>query len=174
MQRITSFPSGYALTKFVTGKEEIRLEIDIRYAIPHHGRNWDGTTWCIMEGDSQFKQIFDALVSQFSREYPGLELKVTTRTIVGPDIKNYDSPQFVKIREAYKEIIGQDSPLLAMGGGTDAKGYPELIAAGPLFTDSLGPPVNYHGINEGVPLEDLKKSAKILYTLLVEEVSNAR
>jgi succinyl-diaminopimelate desuccinylase len=59
--------------------------------------------------------------------------------------------------------------MLAIGGGTDAKGKPQLVAAGALFTSDLGAPINYQGIDEGAPIIDLVNSQKILISLLREE-----
>lgn len=58
----------------------------------------------------------------------------------------------------------------AIGGATDAHGRLELITAGSLFTDDLGPPINYHGLDEGAPLTDLENSGKILLRLLLQEI----
>ena len=63
-------------------------------------------------------------------------------------------------------------PLAAIGGGTDAKGQVNLVAAGPLFTVAFGPPVNYHGLNEGAPIEDLRLGARILHQIMQDEIAN--
>ena len=65
-------------------------------------------------------------------------------------------------------------PLAAsgIGGGTDAQGNVNLVAAGPLFTLAFGPPINYHGLGEGAPIEDLRLSARILYQIMLGEVAN--
>ncbi|MGR9015063.1 MAG: M20/M25/M40 family metallo-hydrolase [Gammaproteobacteria bacterium] len=166
----------YALTKIVSNKQDkkITLEIDIRYALGHHGSKWDGKTWGTLKGDSQFQTIFSNLVSQFNKKYPGPPISVVTKTMAGPDLKNPDGSQFSKVAQAFKEVTGKQCPVLAIGGGTDAKGYPELIAAGSLFTESLGPPVNFHGIDEGAPIEDLRKGARILYRIFLNEVEASK
>lgn len=58
----------------------------------------------------------------------------------------------------------------ATGGATDAHGRLNLVTAGALFTENFGPPVNYHGIDEGAPLTDLENSGKILLYLLNQEL----
>lgn len=58
----------------------------------------------------------------------------------------------------------------AIGGGTDAKGHPELIAAGALFEANMGHPVNFHGISEAAPWQDLKDSGRILYQLIKNDI----
>ena len=60
----------------------------------------------------------------------------------------------------------------AIGGGTDAKGHVALVAAGSLFSLGFGPPVNFHGLNEGAPLEDLWLSARILYQIMLDEIAD--
>ncbi len=162
----------YALTKFVTDKidKKATLQMDIRYALPHHGYIWDQSTWGTLLGDSKFKNIFAKLVSEFNKTHQGPQIDVNTSTAAGPDLKNPKSPEFLKVSKAFKDVTGEDCPCLAIGGGTDAKGYAELIAAGSLFTESLGPPVNFHGINEGAPIEDLRKGSRILYRILLDEV----
>lgn len=89
---------------------------------------------------------------------------------MGPDLKDKTSTQFLKVTSAFKKVTGNDSPILAIGGGTDVKGHTELIAAGSLFTDSLGPPVNFHGINEGAPIIDMQQGARILYQIFLNEL----
>lgn len=166
----------YALTKFVTDKpnDKVTLEMDIRYALGHHGTEWDGKTWGTLNGNSRFQTIFSSLVSEFNGKQIGPQISFITKTMAGPDLKNPQSPQFSKVSQAFKEVTGKECPVLAIGGGTDAKGYPELIAAGSLFTDSLGPPVNFHGINEGAPIEDLRKGARILYRIFLNEVEASK
>ena len=166
----------YALTKFVTdeAKNEARLEVDIRYALGHHGKKWDGTTWGTIEGDSRFEGIFSVLTGMFNTIHPGRGVQFQTRTLVGPDLKDENGPAFQKVNRAFRDVTGYDCPVIAEGGGTDAKGYPELIAAGTLFTPRLGEPVNFHGIDEAAPVIDLKKGVRILYSLLLNEVEANR
>ena len=163
----------YALTRFVTdaGHAKATLEIDIRYALLHHHTRWDGRTAQTLPGNSDFAEILMSLVADFNAQSPGAAISVTTRTAVGPDLKDPRSPQFAAVLDAFAQVTGQASPILAIGGGTDAKGHAELIAAGALFTDKLGPPVNFHGIDEGAPIEDLRQGARILYQLLLNQIS---
>ena len=72
-----------------------------------------------------------------------------------------------------QEVTGTPCALFAIGGGSDAHGYPNLVAAGALFSNDFDPPINYHGINEGAPIEDLRLSAKILWRLLLRQVGDA-
>jgi succinyl-diaminopimelate desuccinylase len=157
----------YALTRLSTDTDAkaVQLGIDIRYAIGHHSQSWNGTDGLI-PGDSLFGGIFDELVSQYAATKRGSAITVETTTVDAPDIRNPDNASLAKVNAAYRDALGVDSPMLAVGGGTDAKGQPELVAAGALFTDVLGDPINFHGINEGAPIVDLVNSQKILISLL--------
>ncbi|CAN5343495.1 hypothetical protein BH09CHL1_BH09CHL1_18970 [soil metagenome] len=157
----------YALTRLSTdlAAQVVQLGIDIRYATGHHGQSWDGTDGLI-PGESLFGGIFDELVSQFAASERGSAVSVETTTVDAPDIRNPNSAALSKVNAAYRDALGVDTPMYAVGGGTDAKGQPELVAAGALFTDSLGAPINFHGIDEGAPIIDLVNSQKILVSLL--------
>ncbi|MGH2551550.1 MAG: M20/M25/M40 family metallo-hydrolase [Thermomicrobiales bacterium] len=157
----------YALTRVLTDQaaQTVTLAIDIRYATGHHETSWDGTDGMI-PGKSLFGEIFDELVKQYAATERGSAVAVTTTTADAPDIRNPDNEYFKKVNAAYREAMGVDTPMLAIGGGTDAKGHPELVAAGSLFTTKLGDPINFHGINEGAPIVDLVNSQKILISLL--------
>jgi succinyl-diaminopimelate desuccinylase len=111
---------------------------------------------------------FQRLVARY-REETGATVKFTTRTIFGPDIRNPKSRELSAVNNAYKDVLGEDCPMRAVGGGTDAHGNLSLVAAGALFTGSFGPPINFHGLNEGAPIEDLIKGKKILTALLLDE-----
>ncbi|OJH42870.1 dipeptidase [Cystobacter ferrugineus] len=170
----------YAVTRFYTNPEgapdiAARVEIDIRYALGHHSVAWDGKTEGLVGGkgtQSVFQDTFTKLLGQFPAE-AGYTLEFQTRTVFPPDVRLPEGNAFQRVSHAFEQVLGEQCPRWAIGGGTDAKGNTNLIAAGALFTDKMGPPINYHGINEGAPVEDLRKSADILYTLLTDEVENA-
>ncbi len=166
----------YALTQLLQGEDDrskepiITLGIDIRYAVGHHGMGWDGKEGTI-KGDSIFNPVFDALVKRYRSESGGVNITFDTETIFGPDIRSPRDENLFRINMAYRSIMGDNCPMLAIGGATDAHGYLNLVTAGSLFTESLGPPVNYHGIDEGAPLIDLENSGKILLHLLLQELN---
>lgn len=159
----TTFQKGngttYALTRFTTGDKEATLKVDVRYATDHHRR---------------LASIFQTLVSGFNRAHAGADISFITRTAVGPDFKNPKSPVYRSILATYEDATGGACPLHAIGGGTDAKGEPNLFAVGPTFgnpgEDLIGPPRNYHGQNEGVPLQDLTLSGQIYYRWAIDQV----
>ncbi|MCW5198675.1 dipeptidase, partial [Desulfobulbus sp. F3] len=86
------------------------------------------------------------------------------------DIRSPRDANLFRINMAYRSVMGSNCPMQAVGGSTDAHGYLNLVTAGTLFTDSFGPPVNYHGLDEGAPLLDLENSGKILLQLLQQEL----
>ncbi|HAI68545.1 MAG TPA: hypothetical protein DCM38_03805, partial [Gammaproteobacteria bacterium] len=158
----------WGLTKLVTNEDDITLEMDVRYAIGHHSNGYSGEEG-LLEGKSRFPELLQALMVKFNKAHPGEIIAVYTDFKVAPDIRAISNPNYIKLNKAYKSVTGEDCPRLAIGGGTDAKGNNELIAAGTLFTESLGPPINFHGINEGATVTDLKTGFKILRQLMVNE-----
>ena len=169
----------YALTQLTTSNNgsTVNLGLDIRYAIGHHERGWDGSEGVIKDekgeivGKSLFAQIFKQLVKRYKSEYAGGNVTFTTVTLDGPDIRSPRNQYLFRMNTAYRAVMGENCPMQAIGGGTDAHGYPTLVTAGALFTDDLGPPINYHGLDEGAPLIDLKNSGKILLNVLLQELA---
>ena len=167
----------YALTQFATDTEngEVRLGVDIRYAMGHYPHSWDGKTSGSLPGKvSRFPYIFDQLVKRFDEAYPGTRIAFHTKTKYPPDIRNPNSPEFKRINQAYRKVTGKDCPLFVIGGGTDAKGNTQLIAAGPRFHLEKGPPINLHGDNEGMPIAHIKLSAEILLEILLNEIQDLK
>lgn len=166
--------TSYAATRMTNdGNGGASLELDVRYAINHHSQGWDGTSEGFLPGKlSRFKVIFNNLVGQFNTEHGGsAKLSLDTTTIFAPDIRTPDSNEHFKVVEAaYKKVVGNYPERFAIPGGTDAKGYKFLLAVGPLFTTNIGPPINYHGIEEGAPVNDLRVSTKILYEVMSSEL----
>jgi len=162
----------YALTRVRTNPQDVTLKIDIRYALGHHGVAWDGKSEGQLPGTSIFPDVFGQLVSRFQQDRPGEAVTVATVNAASPDVRDPQSARFRRIDAAYQRVIGAPMPLAAIGGGTDAKGHINLVAAGSLFSLGFGPPINFHGLNEGAPIEDLQRSARILYQIMVDEIAN--
>ncbi len=168
----------YALTRLYTGtgSSPITLAIDIRYALKHHSVAWDGKTEGLVGGTgskSIFQDTFTQLTNQFNARAPGHPVSFTTKTSFAPDVRLPTGPTFTRINQAYKDATGQDCPARAIGGGTDAKGQTNFLAAGALFDDHFGPPINFHGTSEGAPVRDLQTSSKILCKLLDQEIQRS-
>ncbi len=174
----------YAVTRFYTGKkpdtEKIELQVDVRYALRHHSVRWDGKSGVVGgdESPSKFgcrkghRGIFGRLVDEFNADF-GAGVKCHSKTAFPPDVRLPTDDSFQRVSQAFEEVEHRPCPRLAIGGGTDAKGNNQLVAAGALFTEFLGPPVNFHGADEGVPIDDLKKGARIIYRLFVNEIEAA-
>ena len=159
----------YAATRLYTRPDLVQMELDIRYAIDHHSHSWDGSEGMLKGESSIFSEVFSQLTVAFnaSASHP---VTVETSTAAPPDIRLPENESFSTVAEAFLQVMGEPTPARAIGGGTDAKGHNTLIAAGALFTDELGPPINFHGINEGAPVEDLKNGARIIYRLFVDQI----
>lgn len=164
--------TSYALTRVTTGPQAVTLGIDIRYALGHHAVAWDGKTEGLLPGTSIFPDVFGQLVTRFQQASPGDAVTVATANAAAPDVRDPQSPLFQRISGAYERAVGSPMPLAAIGGGTDAKGQVNLVAAGPLFTVSFGPPINYHGLDEGAPIEDLQLGARILNQIMLDEIAS--
>jgi len=162
----------YALTRVKTNPQNVTLEIDIRYALGHHGVAWDGKTEGQLPGHSIFPDVFNELVNRFQQERPGAAVAVATVNVDAPDVRDPQSATFQRIGAAYQRVMGAPMEAAAIGGGSDAKGHVELVAAGSLFSIGFGPPVNFHGLNEGAPVEDLRLSARILYQIMLDEIAD--
>ncbi len=168
----------YALTKLEDVQNgPINLHLDIRYAIGHHENAWDGSEGNIL-GQSLFrtKNIFQELVKRYTAVVDKAEIKVSfegwpDKKGFGPSIRSTLNENLLNVDLAYRAIMGENCPMYATGGATDAHEYPNLVTAGALFTTDFGPPINYHGINEGAPLTDLEDSGKILIYLLKQELN---
>ncbi len=164
--------TSYALTQVITHGTTVSLAIDIRYAQGHQSVPWDGVTDGLLSGTSLFPEVFATLVQEFNAVYPDAGLTFETTNHGHPDIRNPDGEKFHRVRDAYEEVVGTPCPLFAIGGGSDAHGYTNLIAAGALFSEDFDPPINYHGIHEGAPIKDLRLSAKVLWQLLLRQIGD--
>ncbi|MBV1873387.1 MAG: M20/M25/M40 family metallo-hydrolase [Gammaproteobacteria bacterium] len=162
--------STYALTQFKTSNDEVSFNLDIRYAAGHQQIKWDGHTEGLMAGGSEFEVNFKKLLANFESLNPSVKLKYVTKNLYAPDIRNPKNSNFIRLNRAFKMVKGRDCPMRAIGGGTDAKGHPELIAAGALFEANMGHPINFHGISEAAPWQDLKDSGRILYQLIKNDI----
>ena len=161
----------YAATRFYTTPDVVQMELDIRYALAHHSNPWDGSEGMLKGESSIFPEVFSQLIIDFnsSAKYP---VTMETSTAAPPDIRLPENRSFSIVANAYMRVMGEPTPARAIGGGTDAKGHNTLIAAGALFTEELGPPINFHGINEGAPVDDLKNGARIIYRLFVDQIED--
>lgn len=76
-----------------------------------------------------------------------------------------DSELIKTLQKVYKEQVGKEATLLAIGGGTYAKCMPNIVAFGPIFP---GKPDLDHQANEYIEIEDLIMCAKIYGNTIYE------
>lgn len=172
--------TSYAVTKMALDEDTLStsLEVDIRYAMAHHDGQWDGWSDGLLDGDhSVLAGRFQDLLRKFNAQksaMPSVELtNPEEMTLFAPDIRVPDTNEnFQKIEQAFQDVVGYPPARLAIGGGTDAKGVLNLLAVGPLFATTMGPPVNYHGIGEGAPIADMRTSTAVLERVMELEIRN--
>ena len=63
-----------------------------------------------------------------------------------------------KLMNVYKEVTGDESEALAIGGGTYAKMFPNMVAFGPIFP---GMTAKIHQANEQMEITQIMKSIVI-------------
>ena len=167
----------YAVTRLYQEDDKVTLLVDVRYALAHHATPWDGKSQGTLPGKSRLPKLFGQKIDVFNAEHGAKITLEPKMRMLGPETRDPNSPAFQHMKQAYQAVMGEPCPMEAIGGGTDTKGHPELIAAGPIFrvpgADNMGPPINYHGLNEGVPIEWLHKSGEIYFRLLVGIVTGA-
>ena len=67
--------------------------------------------------------------------------------------------------KVYEAQTGRDDKPMAIGGGTYAKAFKNMVAFGPIFP---GQPDGIHQPNECVAVEDLMKSLKVCAAAMYE------
>ena len=80
-----------------------------------------------------------------------------------------DSELVTKLMKVFKEETGRDDKPLAIGGGTYAKEFPNMVAFGPCFVED---PAVIHQPNERVEIDKLMQAIQItaagMYELAVK------
>ena len=124
--------------------EKLYFNLDIRY--PKNG-----------DADVVYHQLHTALSSY------GMEILVhrTTDMLYVPK----DSELVRKLMEVYREGTGEDPEPKAIGGGTYAKMFKNMVAFGPMFP---GEPDVAHQPNEQMPVENLMKSIELTAAAMAE------
>lgn len=101
------------------------------------------------------KEAIDEKVFAALKEY-GLEVLATRYEY--PVYVPKNSELITKLMKVYQEETGDMGEALAIGGGTYAKEFPNMVAFGPIFP---GDPDVIHQPNENVTVEGLMKSIQI-------------
>lgn len=124
--------------------DEMSMNLDIRY--PKNG-----------DHDRVYQQMKEAFSSY------GMEILVhrTTDMLYVPK----DSELVRKLMEVYREGTGEDPQPKAIGGGTYAKMFKNMVAFGPMFP---GEPDIAHQPNEQMPVENLMKSIELTAAAMAE------
>ena len=78
-----------------------------------------------------------------------------------------DSELVTKLMKVYKEETGRDDQPMAIGGGTYAKHFPNMVAFGPMFPEDEA---TIHQPNERVEIDKLIKSVQ-LYAVAMYELA---
>lgn len=99
-------------------------------------------------------QILDTITVQ-AKEYG---LMVENAGFSGPLYMKTDSTLIQKLVVVYRELTGDESEPLAIGGGTFARAMPNTVAFGPLLP---GRPMTEHQKDEFIFLDDLKLITRI-------------
>lgn len=99
-------------------------------------------------------EISESLVRQFSSYGASCECIYHVRPLYMPS----DSPVLGALLSAYREVTGDDSRPISIGGGTYAKAMPNMVAFGPNFP---GHENREHMENEYILVEDFLKLEEI-------------
>lgn len=125
------------------GADKVTLIVDIRYPAK---KNPD--------------EISGSLVRQFSSYGASCECVYQVRPLYTPS----DSPVLGALLSAYREVTGDESRPISIGGGTYAKAMPNMVAFGPNF---LGHENREHMEDEYILVDDFLKLEEIYERALV-------
>ena len=125
------------------GEDEMSVTLDIRY--PKNG----------------VPEEVEAKVKETTEKY-GLDvLRCSSEKVL---YVPKDSELVQKLMKVYKDNTGRDDQPLAIGGGTYAKMFPNMVAFGATFPDQEA---NIHQPNEWVTIDNLMKSIEITAEAMV-------
>lgn len=111
-----------------------------------------------LEGSlKEIRQVID----EYMREHPEVRIEMQHRAYYPPDALDPNHPLVEVVKEAAKEVLGEELPAVGGQGSTDvafigALGIP-TVCLGVGREDS-----NAHGVDENIYIEDLKALTKIL------------
>ena len=125
------------------GADKVTLMVDIRYPAK---KNPD--------------EISGSLVRQFSSYGASCECVYQVRPLYTPS----GSPVLNALLSAYREVTGDESRPISIGGGTYAKAMPNMVAFGPNFP---GHENREHMEDEYIPVDDFLKLEEIYERALV-------
>ena len=80
------------------------------------------------------------------------------KNMINPLYFKKDSPMIKAMLKAYRDVTGDNSDMIAIGGGTYAKSINNIIAFGCAFNEEEN---HIHDANESLGIDDFKKQAEI-------------
>jgi len=119
---------------------KLRLEVDIRYPVTF---------------------TLDEVKRVLTEAAAGYGIEVDLLAAMDPVYMDQDGPVISKLLAAYREVTGDHSRPMVIGGGTYARAMDHIVAFGPVFP---GHECTEHQSDEYILLEDLEK-AKEIYKL---------
>lgn len=106
----------------------------------------------------------DAIIKRFN-EYCYDTFAIHVLTSFPPHYVPEDSPFIEKLKEAYKEVTGQDAYCISIGGATYARAFKNGVTFGPVFP---GKPMTAHEPDEYIEIDDLVKTSQIILTAIMK------
>lgn len=125
-------------------KDTLSFSLDIRY--PQNGVHQD-----VYDKTEAALRQFDLEILECSKE----------NVLYVPK----DSQLVQKLMKVYQELTGREDEPMAIGGGTYAKMFPNMVAFGPHFPDT---PDVIHKPDENAPVEDIIKSIQLTAAAMAE------
>ena len=123
---------------------EMRLVINYRYPV----------TYCFDDCGPQFRKVFEDAGFTVEKQIHKEKLYIPA-----------DSELVKTLLGVYKEHTGIDGKPVCIGGGTYAKGLPNILAFGPIFP---GDEVREHKPDEFIEIPKLMKTAQIIASAMYE------
>lgn len=103
----------------------------------------------------------DSIIARITEEVAEYEVTVKETKHTGPIYMDREGSVIQTLVSAYKEVTGDDTEPMVIGGGTYARLMDNIVAFGPMFP---GRECTEHQPNESIFIEDLEK-AKEIYKL---------
>ncbi|MGL5439136.1 MAG: dipeptidase PepV [Filifactoraceae bacterium] len=101
-------------------------------------------------------------IEKVAKEY---DLELTSSSLVQPLYVPEDSELIQKLSKVYHVQTGEKPELLAIGGGTYAKTFPNMVAFGPTFP---GAPEVIHQPNEYIEIDEFMKAMQVIAAAIYE------
>lgn len=100
----------------------------------------------------------DEIVTRIKTSVESYDVDVSVDYSMKPVYMDKNGPVIKKLMEAYREVTGDETEALVIGGGTYARAMDHIVAFGPVFP---GRELTEHQKNENIYVDDLEKARKI-------------